>query len=338
MELSLYHRGRLRHSVPSIADRFGLRSRTQLGADLAEMISSGLRGERFQSDLSSIGHLRPGLSLPAYAGLVPDDGLAPIMNLFDRVGGGKDFTQRVTKRTSRDFRGGRLTYDEHDGTDFVCPVGTPLCAAAPGTVVLIRDRWLRGGLTVCVDHGSGVVTQYTHCARALLPIGAKVARGEPVALSGTSGVDLAAFFPWVPPHVHFMSWVRGVPVDPFVATGEDRLAGTWLHRDGPQPSAASTDSTSTLSEVDLGAAQAIADACTDATVRAQAQQVRDEPASLAALLDDAVHHDRFGWPEEVSPSTYRPLAPGAASVRLTLPLPDAEYRGARFADKKRTAP
>ena len=94
--------------------------------------------------------------MPAYRGLVPEDGRAPIFNLFDRVGGGWSFTQRVTRRAVRDYRGGRLSYDEHDGTDFVCPVGTPLVAAAPGQVVLIRDRWLRGGLTIAVDHGENL--------------------------------------------------------------------------------------------------------------------------------------------------------------------------------------
>jgi len=126
--------------LPPVADRFGIRSLAQVRRDLTTVLRQGFGGGQFQLDLRSLGHVRPGLSLPAHAGFVPADRRTPIMNLFDRVGGGKHYSQRVSKQTCRDFRGGRLTYDEHDGVDFVCPVGTPLCAAAPGRVVLIRDR------------------------------------------------------------------------------------------------------------------------------------------------------------------------------------------------------
>ena len=44
-------------------------------------------------------------------------------------GRGTSYEVTVTRRRMRDWRGGRLSYDEHDGTDFVCPPGSPLCAA-----------------------------------------------------------------------------------------------------------------------------------------------------------------------------------------------------------------
>src|SRR5207248_2581223 len=135
----------------------------------------------------------------------------------------------------------RLTYDEHDGTDFVCPPGMPLASAAPGVVVAVRDVFLRGGLTVIVDHGAGVVTQYTHCSKVIAEVGQPLLRGEVVALSGTSGIDMLSGFPWVAPHVHFMVWVRGRPVDPFVLRGERDRAGTWLHANDPRPSAPLAD-------------------------------------------------------------------------------------------------
>ncbi|MBW2458974.1 MAG: M23 family metallopeptidase, partial [Deltaproteobacteria bacterium] len=219
-------------SRPKLLDVFGIRSFRQLGADVGHVL--GRLGRGFQVDLTSVGHLRPDLSLPAYAGQVPADGRAPIMNLFDRVGGGQGYSQRVTKRWCRDFRGRTLSYDEHDGTDFVCPVATPVAAAAPGEVTLIRDRWLRGGLTMTVDHGAGLATQYTHLSRALLPVGAQVSRGEVIALSGASGMDMTTFFPWVAPHVHFMAWHAGRPVDPFLADDEEERTGTWLQRNAPE--------------------------------------------------------------------------------------------------------
>lgn len=328
--------------LPPIAQRFGIRSAIQLASDVRQAARGALSGSGFQLDLSSAGHLRPDISFPAYAGFVPDDGRAPVMNLFDRVGGGRDYSQRVTRRTSRDFRGGRLTYDEHDGTDIVCPAGTPLCAAAPGTVVLIRDRWLRGGLTVAIDHGHSVITQYTHCSKALKPVGQRVHRGEPIALSGTSGMDMTTFFPWVPPHVHFMVWIDGRPVDPFLAQDEGRRAGSWLHGNTPQPAdALSGDAPSPkVSEVAIDVARELAVACTDARILEELEAVRDRPATLAALLEDALHHDRSAWPSEAQVRSVRPegASKRAASVGLTLPLPASEYRGIRLADTWFTRP
>jgi murein DD-endopeptidase MepM/ murein hydrolase activator NlpD len=142
-----------------LLDQFGVRSGQQVLRDVGTMLRILGTGRRSVLGLSTAGFFRPDLSLPAYAGFLPKDGLSPIYNFFDRTGGGRDFGPVVTRKTCRDYRGGRLTYDEHDGTDFVCPPGTPLAAAAPGVVVAVRDRFLRGGLTACVDHGAGVVTQ-----------------------------------------------------------------------------------------------------------------------------------------------------------------------------------
>jgi murein DD-endopeptidase MepM/ murein hydrolase activator NlpD len=332
--------------LPPLADRFGLRSVGQVARDLAEVARDGLRGARFQVDLGSAGLLRPDLALPAYAGLIPAGGRAPIFTLFDRHGGGRRYTQRVSRKSARDFRGGRLTYDEHDGTDFVCPVGTPLVAAAPGTVVMVRDRWLRGGLTVAVDHGAGVVTQYTHCSRAVAPLGTVLRRGEPVALSGSSGIDMTQFFPWVPPHVHFMVYVDGAPVDPFLAPGEAPRAGTWLSPNDPTPSGSLSgdpDGDAT-SEVDGDAVQAAVAACTDPAIQGEIAECRGVPAYLAALLEDALAHDRHGFaftgprPASVRPAKSAEREARARAIGLTLPLPAEGYVGARFADSRWTSP
>lgn len=309
-----------------ITERFGLRSVSQVGSDLGFILSRFGRG--FQVGPSSLGHLRPDISFPAYAGRVPSDGLAPIMNLFDRVGGGRNFTQRVTRRTARDFRGARLTYDEHDGTDFVCPVGTAVVAAAPGVVTLVRDRWLRGGLTVTVDHGGAVSTQYTHLSRVLVPVGTWVERGEVIAVSGASGIDLTLFFPWVAPHVHFMVWHAGRPVDPFLADGETRSTAVWC--DDNQPAApVDRDVSFPEPKVDFALAQEIADTCTDGKIRKEIEAVRDQPLSLVALLEDSLHHDRFAWPD---PSVDGLRGTDSASVRISLPLDPSRYQGAQMAD------
>lgn len=333
---------RLAHSPQpplSLGERFGVRSLGQLSADFHELGRDGVRGVRFQFNWRSAALLRPGLSLPAYAGFMPDDGLAPVFNLFDRTGGGRRFTTRVSRTTCRDFRGGRLTYDEHDGTDLVCPPGTPLCAAAPGVAVMIRDRWLRGGLTVAVDHGWGIVTQYTHCSRALVELGEHVQRNQPVALSGTSGIDMTQFFPWVPPHIHFMVYVDGRPVDPFLARGESPRPGTWMSGNRPQPARPLADDPTEVSAsaIDDAALERAATACTDSRIQAEIARVADRRVALAALLDDALCHDRWAFAD--APQLVRPAGPATARpVRLSLPLPYGDYRGVRLADTRYSRP
>ena len=329
--------------LPGVLDRFGIRSARQLAHDVAFALRGMRSGQAFQVGLSSVGFARPELSIPAYAGLVPVDGLAPIYHLFDRTTGGVRYSQRVTRLTARDFRGGRLTYDDHDGTDFVCPVGTPLCAAAPGMVVAIRDRWLRGGLTVFVDHGHGVVTQYTHCTRATRAVGERVARGQELARSGVSGLDLAISFPWVPPHVHFSAWAAGQVLDPFRPPGEPERAGLWAHEPLPRPAPAQADEAFPgPSPVDDAALDALCEACTDAEIRAELERPGATRAELAAIVEDALHHERHAFAPSLLGRAVRPpgisQTPAALAIRLTLPLPASDYVGSRFADAPWTRP
>jgi len=327
--------------LPPLSDRFGIRDKAQVMRDLTTLARDGLRGRRFQFSVTSAGLLRPDLSLPAYAGRVPVDGLAPIFNLFDRVNNRRRYTQRVSRDQMRDFRGGRLSYDGHDGVDFVCPVGLPLVAAAPGRVVMIRDRWLRGGLTIAVDHGFGVLTHYTHCSRALTELGQFVERGEPVALSGSSGVDMTSFFPWVPPHIHFMVWVLGRPFDPYCTDSERGDTGTWNARNEPLPSGPlADDSVPDFTDVDEAALDRVILSCRDDVIRDELAAAYDEgPPYAAALAEDALHHDAYAWPLAFSGHTVRPAdATHDVRVRLTMPLPATEYTGARFADTPWTAP
>src|SRR4051812_36996320 len=119
-------------SLPPLVERFGIRSRQQVFRDVRAVLRHLPRGDRYTFNVASASLLRPDLSLPAYAGFLPEDGISPIFNFFDRHGGAHDFRSTVTRSAAlRDWRGGRLSYDEHDGTDFVCPPGTPLVAAAP---------------------------------------------------------------------------------------------------------------------------------------------------------------------------------------------------------------
>jgi murein DD-endopeptidase MepM/ murein hydrolase activator NlpD len=324
-----------------LPELFGIRSTRALTRDWQELLTDALRGRRFQVGPGSAGLLRPDLSMPAWLGQIRSDGLAPIFNLFDRHGGGHRYSQRVSRRAQQDFRGGRLSYDEHDGVDFVIPPGTPLLAAAPGTCVMVRDRWLRGGLTVALDHGGGIVTHYTHCARPLVTAGQPVRRGEPVAVSGTSGADMTHFFPWVPPHVHWMVWRSGQPIDPFRAPGEPDEPGTWQRRNDPLPSPVTDEPVPPTSPVDAAAMQEALDACQHGGLRAELRSAASlGDAVLGAMVEEMLHHERFAWPASFARYRIRPAGSRmpASDVQMTLPLPAEDYRGTYFADTPATRP
>ena len=178
---------------------------------------------RSRFGVSSLRMLQPRQGVTTWLGRQRADGKVPIANLFNHTPTPVQDGWSVAVTKVRDFRGGEGTYDSHNGTDFVVPVGTPVVAAAPGRVLRVSSEFNRGGLKVLVDHGRGLVTSYNHLARALVAPGDLVARGAALALSGYSGLDGFLTFPWVAPHVHFNVWLCGVHVDPFAVDGEEPL-------------------------------------------------------------------------------------------------------------------
>jgi murein DD-endopeptidase MepM/ murein hydrolase activator NlpD len=94
----------------------------------------------------------------------------------------------------------------HEGIDIAVSEGTPVRAAAAGTV--IHAGWLGGyGNLVVVDHGGGLSTAYAHNSSYASSVGEAVAAGQVVAYSGNTGNSSG-------PHVHFEVRVNGSAVDP----------------------------------------------------------------------------------------------------------------------------
>jgi murein DD-endopeptidase MepM/ murein hydrolase activator NlpD len=101
------------------------------------------------------------------------------------------------------WRWGRM----HEGIDIAVPTGTPVVAAASGTVIV--SGWMGGyGNLVVVDHGNGIATAYGHNTSVTVGVGQAVAQGQLIAYAGSTGHSTG-------PHVHFEVRINGAAVDPF---------------------------------------------------------------------------------------------------------------------------
>lgn len=94
----------------------------------------------------------------------------------------------------------------HGGVDLRGDTGTPVPAAADGTVALVIDAYFSGN-TVLIDHGRGVVTRYLHLSKALVKPGQKVKKGQIIGKVGATGRVTG-------PHLDFGVKLAGARVDP----------------------------------------------------------------------------------------------------------------------------
>lgn len=100
---------------------------------------------------------------------------------------------------------GQLTQGLHgwNAVDIGAPRGTPIYAAAAGTVIVANGdgAWNGGyGNYVVIQHPNGTETLYAHMTKVLTSAGTEVAQGDKIGLVGATG-DATG------PHVHFE--VRG---------------------------------------------------------------------------------------------------------------------------------
>ena len=98
----------------------------------------------------------------------------------------------------------------HGGIDIAAALGTPVLAAADGTVTAVNmdDPWGGGyGYYVKLDHGSDIATVYGHCSVICVRNGQKVSRGEMIARVGSTGNSTGD-------HLHFEIRINGLKQDP----------------------------------------------------------------------------------------------------------------------------
>jgi len=104
-------------------------------------------------------------------------------------------------RVSQPYRPG------HEGLDIAAPPGTPILAAASGTVISAGWRNNGGGLVVEIGHAGGLTTVYNHLGSISVVAGEIVGRGAVIGGMGCSGICGG-------PHIQFDVRVNGMLIDP----------------------------------------------------------------------------------------------------------------------------
>jgi murein DD-endopeptidase MepM/ murein hydrolase activator NlpD len=136
----------------------------------------------------------------------PDSSHTP-KDIFDwPIGAGFSITSNFGYR--KDPFTGETKY--HGGVDIGAPGGTPILAAADGTVIVANssDSWGGGyGYYVKIQHNDTYSTTYAHCSRIAVTNGQQVKKGEVIAYVGTTGNSTGN-------HLHFEVWKNGARANP----------------------------------------------------------------------------------------------------------------------------
>jgi murein DD-endopeptidase MepM/ murein hydrolase activator NlpD len=119
----------------------------------------------------------------------------------------------------------------HQGVDLAAPVGTPVKAAACGTVSFAATQSGYGNM-VCVQHSTTFSTCYAHLKDLIVAVGTPVAAGTVIGHIGMTGRTTG-------PHVHFETRVDGVARNPApYLAGTKLIPGTAAAPTAPAPAPA----------------------------------------------------------------------------------------------------
>jgi hypothetical protein len=99
----------------------------------------------------------------------------------------------------------------HTGVDLLAGYGTPIMAAAGGTVTAAGPAF-DFGIRVEITDTYGLVEIYAHMSQVQVAVGQVVQQGQKVGLVGSTGLSIGA-------HLHFQLEVGGVPTDPLPLIG-----------------------------------------------------------------------------------------------------------------------
>jgi hypothetical protein len=142
-------------------------------------------------------------------------------------------------------RGGR----NHDGMDIAAPTGTPVHAAACGTVSLAGQQSGYGNI-VCVTHTSQFSTCYAHLSRFGVSNGAQVQQGQVIGYVGCTGSCTG-------PHVHFETRVNGQAQNPTTYLGGASIPGKRATVAGASTTSGTKASTTATAAVQPASAESV---------------------------------------------------------------------------------
>lgn len=108
--------------------------------------------------------------------------------------------------TSRFGVRSNIRKSSHTGLDIAASTGTPIGAAASGTVTFSGRKGSFGNMIV-ITHGNGVQTYYAHCNSLYVSAGTQVSQGQTIATVGSTGNSTG-------PHLHLEVRVNGVAYNP----------------------------------------------------------------------------------------------------------------------------
>jgi murein DD-endopeptidase MepM/ murein hydrolase activator NlpD len=125
------------------------------------------------------------------------------------VNGGGTITSSFGNRTDPFLK--RAAF--HAGIDFRATTGTPVLAAASGTVSFAATNGGYGKM-VEIDHGNGLATRYAHMSQIGVSVGQAITGGQQLGSAGSTGRSTG-------PHLHFEVRKGGGAIDPsrFIAAG-----------------------------------------------------------------------------------------------------------------------
>ena len=106
----------------------------------------------------------------------------------------------------------------HAGVDIAAPTGTPIRAAAAGTVALAHPGMLLPGKTLMIDHGHGLTSVYIHMHTITVAEGDHVDQGDIIGTVGATGRATG-------PHLHWGVSLFDVALDPELLVGPMPSAG-----------------------------------------------------------------------------------------------------------------
>ena len=105
------------------------------------------------------------------------------------------------------------SHKNHQGVDIAAPLGTPIGAAATGTVIFAGQQGGYGN-TVVIEHADGKRTRYAHADQLYVTSGDHVRSGQTIATVGSSGRSTG-------PHLHFEVLENDQRIDPLSSLAND---------------------------------------------------------------------------------------------------------------------